>query len=175
MFAHWPKPLDEAFKEHYGLDESDEQFVNAKYDLVTQARNLRREANIPSNKKVKFVFKPTNGSFPPHETEVLKLLLNAETVQVVADYQPEKGTPTVHSSLGELFMSLEGRDLSAEKARLTKELAKISVEIEKVQQKLDNPNFVNKVPPAVLEEHRKRLTEWQAKKDQVQSALDALG
>ena len=39
-------------------------------------------------------------------------------------------------------------------ARLTKELAKIEAEIEKVQAKLGSADFVQKVPPNVLEEHR---------------------
>jgi valyl-tRNA synthetase len=176
MMAHWPKPLDEPFKGHYGLEESVEQFVNAKYELVTQARNLRREANIPSNKKVKFVFRPANPPFPAHEAEVLKVLLNAESLEVSSDYQAPKGTPTVHSPLGELYMPLEGLvDVAAEKARLAKELGKIEAEIDKVQQKLINPNFVQKVPPAVLEEHRKRLADWQAKGEQVRASLAALG
>ncbi|MEO8429529.1 MAG: class I tRNA ligase family protein, partial [Verrucomicrobiota bacterium] len=174
MFAHWPKALDDDFKQHYGLDESDEQFVNAKYELVSQGRNLRREGNIPSSKKVKFVLKPAN-ALPPYETAVLKVLLNAETLDIDPSYQPRKGTPAVHSTLGELYLPLEGLiDLAAEKARLLKELQKIDAEIEKVQQKLNNPAFAQKVPPAVLEEHQKRLADWQAKRRHVQTALEGL-
>ena len=47
MFAPWPKPLDEDFRGHYGLDACYLDMVNAKYELVTQGRNLRREGNIP--------------------------------------------------------------------------------------------------------------------------------
>ena len=159
MYARWPKPLDEDFKAHYGLDESDERFVNAKYELVTQGRNLRREGNIASSKRVKFVLKPA-GEISPYEAEVIKILLNAETLEVSAQHQARKGTPTVHAALGELYLPLEGLiDVAAEKARLTKELARIDGEIEKVQQKLGNPSFTQKVPPAVLEEHQKRLTD----------------
>jgi valyl-tRNA synthetase len=144
MFAHWPKALDDDFMQHYGLDESDEQFVNAKYELVGQGRNLRREGNIPSSKKVKFVFKPAN-SLPPYEAAVFKVLLNAEALDIDPNYQPRKGTPAVRSTLGELYLPLEGViDLAAEKARLTKELQKIDAEIEKVQQKLSNPAFTEK-------------------------------
>jgi valyl-tRNA synthetase len=176
MFARWPKPLDVEFKTHYGLDESDERFVQAKYDLVTQARNLRREANIPSGKKVKFVFRPASFPLPRHEAEVLKVLLNAETVELVAQFDAPKGTPTVHSLLGELYLPLEGLvDVAAEKSRLGKELARIAIEIEKVQQKLNNPSFVQKVPPSVLEEHQKRLADWQAKEQQVRNSLEGLG
>ncbi len=174
MYARWPKPLDADFKAHYGLDESDERFVNAKYELVTQGRNLRREGNIASSKKVKFVLKPA-GEILPHEAEVLKTLLHAGTLEVCAQYEARQGTPIVHAVLGELYLPLEGLiDIAAEKARLAKELAKIDGEIEKVQQKLGNPNFTQKVPPAVLAENQKRLADGQAKRQQVQESLDGL-
>ena len=32
--------------------------IEARNEFVTQGRNLRRTANIPANKKVKFIFKP---------------------------------------------------------------------------------------------------------------------
>jgi len=41
-------PLDDDFKAHYGLKAGDEQFVDAKYELVSRGRNLRREFNIPA-------------------------------------------------------------------------------------------------------------------------------
>jgi len=174
MFAPWPKPLDDDFKAHYGLDASFLEMVDAKYDLVTQGRNLRRNANIPASRKVKFVFKPAQ-DMPAHEIEVMRLLLNAEAVEVKPDYQAPKGTPSVHTSLGELLLPLEGLvDIEAEKARLKKELEKAEAEIAKVEQKLSNPNFVEKVPPHVLQEHRQRLTDWQAKRDRARQNLEAL-
>jgi len=175
MFAHWPKPLDEDFRGHYGLDACYIDMVNTKYDLVTQGRNLRREGNIPASKKVKYVFKPTH-QLLPHDAEVLKLLLNAEALEINASYEPKKGTPAVHSELGELFLPLEGLiDVAAEKARHTKELEKIESEITRAEQKLNNPNFTSKAPPNVLQEHQQRLAEWHAKRDRCQAALAALG
>jgi valyl-tRNA synthetase len=174
MFAPWPKPLDDDFKAHYGLSGSDETQIEARNEFVGQGRNLRRNANIPANKKVKFIFKPA-GSVTANDVEVLKLLLNAEAVEVNADYQPAKGAPTVRAALGELFLPTEGLvDVAAEKARLTKELAKIESEISKVQQKLANPNFTQKVPAQVLEEHKQRLADWQDKLAHTKSALSAL-
>src|ERR1035437_891167 len=90
MFAHWPKPLDEDFRGHYGLDACYLDMVNTKYELVTQGRNLRREGNIPASKKVKYVFKPANPLLP-HDAEVLKLLLNAEALEIDAQHEPKKG------------------------------------------------------------------------------------
>ena len=82
---------------------------------------------------------------------MLKLLLNAEALELAPSYEPRKGTPAVHSELGDLYLPLEGlRDLEAEKVRLKKELEKAEAEIAKVEQKLANPQFVQKAPPKVL-------------------------
>ncbi|HOW66445.1 MAG TPA: valine--tRNA ligase [Candidatus Paceibacterota bacterium] len=174
MTAPWPKPLETDFLEHYGLDPSDEQFVQAKYDLVVQARNLRRECNIPANKKVHFVIKPSSDLLQS-EAPVLTILLNAERLTMDPNHQAEKGTPTARTDLGEVYLPLEGLiDVAAEKARLEKELAKITVEIERIEQKLANPAFTQKAPSHVLEEQRRRLAEWQGKQQQAQTALSAL-
>jgi valyl-tRNA synthetase len=177
MFAPWPMPLDDDFKGHYGLDDCYLKIAGLKYELVSQGRNLRREANISTAKKIRYVLKPVN-HLPPHDVEVIRLLLNAEAVEANENYQPPKGTLTARTELGELFLPLEGlrspEELAAEQARLTKELEKYDAEISKVGQKLANPNFTQKVPPQVLQEHQQRLAEWQMKRAAVKSALDAL-
>jgi valyl-tRNA synthetase len=65
-------------------------------------------------------------------------------------------------------------DPAAERARLTKELEKAAIEIAKVEQKLNNPAFVSKVPTQVLQEHQKRLADWQAKQSHLQKSLENL-
>jgi valyl-tRNA synthetase len=174
MFAPWPKPLDDDFKSHYGLTGKDEKHIEARNELVTQGRNLRRTANIAANKKIKFILKPVH-ELAAHDVEVLKLLLNAEEVEVSANYQPGKNTMTVRAELGDLFLPLEGLiDKEAETARLKKELEKIEAEAAKVEQKLANPNFTQNAPANVLQEHQQRLAEWQSKREHVKSALAAL-
>ncbi|HUB88005.1 MAG TPA: class I tRNA ligase family protein, partial [Verrucomicrobiae bacterium] len=174
MFAPWPKPLDDDFKKFYGLSERDEKFIETRNEFIAQGRNLRHTANLPANKKVKFIFKPAN-EIAPGDVEVLKLLLNAEAVEVSPHFQPARNVPAVRHAFGELFLPLEGLiDVEAEKARLKKEIEKYEAEIEKVQSKLANPNFAQKVPANVLEEHKQRLVDWQAKLAHAQSLLDAL-
>jgi valyl-tRNA synthetase len=175
MFAPWPKPFGSDFRDHYGIDDCYIDYANAKYELVTQGRNLRREASIPSNRKAKFVYKPIK-PVSPNDEAVLKVLLNAEPFDVDPNYQAPKGMPVVHTDLGELYLSTEGLiDPASEKTRLTKEVEKIAAEIAKVEQKLANPSFAQKAPPQVLDEHRKRLADWQAKLEQVKRTLAGLG
>ncbi len=172
MTARWPKPLGDEFKSNYGLDETDEQFVATKHEFVTLGRNLKTQFNL-SSKRVAFLFR-SEGTLPPHELEVLRLLLGAEKIDCITD-APDKGTPAVRNALGELFLPLEGVvDMTAERTRLGKELEKIAAEIEKVQAKLANPGFTEKVPAAVLAEHQTRLADWQSKRDRLQTALGNL-
>jgi valyl-tRNA synthetase len=124
---------------------------------------------------VKFVLKPTR-EILPHDAEVIRILLNAEAIELNDGFTPKKGTPTAHTPMGELFLPLEGLiDVEAEKARLTKERTKIEAELAKVQQKLANPGFTQKVPPQVLQEHQQRLADWQDKLEHAKAALEALG
>jgi len=175
MFSHWPKSFDTDFKDHYALDDCYLERVENKYELVRQGRNLRSEARIPGNVKVRFVLKPLN-DLPPHDVAVIRILLNADPFEVNAAFEPSKGTARALTPLGELFLPLEGLiDVPAERARLQKELERIRSEIEKVSQKLSNPNFAQKVPPQVLAEHQQRFADWNAKHAQVLAALDTLG
>jgi valyl-tRNA synthetase len=64
--------------------------------------------------------------------------------------------------------------VAAEKVRLTKEKEKLEGEITKAEQKLANPNFVQKVPPQVLAEHQQRVIDFKAKLEHVLEALKAL-
>lgn len=124
---------------------------------------------------MKFIFQPA-GKTTPNDIEVLKLLLNAESVEVNPGFQPAKNTLAVRGEPGELFLPLEGLiDVEAEKSRLQKEIGKCEAEIAKVQSKLSNPNFTRKVPATVLEEHKQRLVEWQDKLAHAKASLAALG
>ncbi len=175
MFARWPAPLDDDFKTHYSLTANDDQFANAKYEVVNLGRGLRRDFNIASSKRVRFVMKPT-AILPAHEIEVLRILLSAEPFDVLDQYDPPKGTPAALTPLGDLFLPLEGLiDVEAERARLKKESAKVEDELAKVRAKLANPSFAGKVPPAVLEEHRQREAAWAEKLAQLAKMSEALG
>ncbi len=175
MFARWPAPLDNDFYHYYDLDPSAEEAANAKYEVVNLGRGLRRDANIASNKRVRFILQSATPLLP-HDTEVLRILLNAEPLEILPSYDAPRGTPSTITPLGTLFLPLEGLiDVAAERERLTKEIAKVEDELGKVRAKLANPNFAGKVPPAVLADHQQRETAWAEKLAQLTRMLEALG
>jgi valyl-tRNA synthetase len=174
LYAPWPKPLSSDEQAMFGLDETAVLVAQTKFDLATLGRNLKSQVNIPSNKRVAFVLKPA-GNLDPMEAEVLKTLLNAESLVLQPEYVPPKGTPVAMNALGELYLPLAGLiDIDAERTRLQRELEKIESEIVKVETKLANPNFVDKVPQKVLDEHKLRLVDWRAKAKHVQQSLSNL-
>ncbi|MFZ4764569.1 MAG: class I tRNA ligase family protein, partial [Roseimicrobium sp.] len=175
MFAPWPKPLDEDELAHFGILPEDEKAANDKYETVNLGRGLKSTFNIASNKRTRFVLKAAT-PLAPHEVEVLRILLNAEPLDVCDDYAAPKGTPTALTPLGELFLPLEGLiDVAAERERLAKELAKVEAELGKVRAKLADENFTSKVPAKVLEDHQKRETDWAAQLAKLKTMLEALG
>ncbi|MEO7168433.1 MAG: valine--tRNA ligase, partial [Chthoniobacterales bacterium] len=175
QFAHWPQPLDDDFKEHYGLTPNDEQIANAKYETVVAGRRLRRDFNIASNKRVAFVLQPS-APLPEEEAAVLRILLNAEPLDLTPGYEPAKGTPTALTPLGELYLPLDGLiDLDAERERLGKEITKIEAELVTVKKKLANENFVANAPAAVVAEHRQRESDFAERLAQLQGMRDSLG
>jgi len=174
MNAPFPKPFDQDFLESYGIKEEILTFVSAKYDLVVMGRNLRREGNVASSKKVRFVIKPLR-QIEQHDLNVLKVLLHADPLEVQLGYEPTKGTPSSRNSLAEIYLPMDELiDVDAERAKLVKLVEKYQTEIRRVEQRLNNPNFMEKAPPAVLEENRRRLLEYQNMLSQTQNALNSL-
>ncbi len=173
MFAPWPKPLDEDELAHFGILPEDEKTANDKYEAVNLGRGLKSTFNI--NKRVRFVLKPSQ-ELPDYEIEVLRILLNAEPLDVDANYVPTKGTPSALTPLGTIFLPLDGLiDVEAERSRVSKEIAKVESELEKVTAKLADTNFTSKVPQKVLDEHQQRKTDWEEKLAKLKVMLEALG
>jgi valyl-tRNA synthetase len=173
MVAKWPKPLDADELAYFGILPEDEKTANDKYEAVNLGRGLKSTFNI--NKRVRFVLKPAQ-ELPAHEIEVLRILLNAEPLDVDAAFTPTQGTPSALTPLGTLYLPLDGLiDVEAERARIGKEVAKVESELEKVTAKLADEKFTSKVPQKVLDEHQQRKTDWQEKLAKLKEMMAALG
>jgi valyl-tRNA synthetase len=173
MTAPWPKQLDADELAHFGILPEDEKTANDKYETVVLGRGLKSTFNI--NKKVRFVLKPVQ-ELPAHEIEVIRILLNAEPLDIAPDFSPTRGTPSALTPLGTIYLPLDGLiDVEAERARVGKEVAKVEAELEKVTSKLADENFTSKVPQKVLDEHQQRKTDWEEKLAKLREMLTALG
>ena len=146
----------------------------AIYETAGRLRNLKTEYNVATRRDVKFIIKGAP-DWLAAETNVLALLAGAGEIALDSSYDAPKGTPVTLTPVGEIYLPLEGLiDVEAERARLTKEIEKIQAEVKKCEGKLANPSFVDRAPPAVVEQEKARLAEWQTKLAQLGTMLDAL-
>jgi valyl-tRNA synthetase len=146
------------------IDEPAEAHVGKLKTLVDACRNLRGEMNVsPATKLPLYVL--GDSEFMKAAGPVLQALAKLNEVRVFdseADWTKAAAAAPV-AVVGEarlcLFMEV---DVAAEKIRLGKEVARLEGEIGKANGKLSNEAFVAKAPPAVIDQERKRVADFEA-------------
>ncbi|ABE45621.1 valyl-tRNA synthetase [Polaromonas sp. JS666] len=158
------------------IDEQAEAHVAKLKTLVDACRNLRGEMNVsPATRLPLFVLGDTD--FMTSVAPVLKSLAKLSEVKVFDDQAAwaaaAQAAPV--AVVGEAHVCLHMEvDVAAEKARLGKEATRLEGELVKVNAKLGNEAFVTKVPPAVLAQERKRLTDFTATLEKIRDQLARL-
>ncbi|MDQ2867039.1 MAG: valine--tRNA ligase, partial [Verrucomicrobiota bacterium] len=148
--------------------------VSAIYVAVDAGRNLRAEARVPSNQKAKFALRG-QVDWIGEESATLARLLNAESLESDAAFQPPAGSSVAATALGELFLIVGESDPAAERERLDREIAKLEADLKATEAKLSNASFVDRAPKAVVEEHQKRSEDFTTQLAQLRQARAALG
>jgi valyl-tRNA synthetase len=154
--AHYPTSQPQK------IDAQAEAHVAKLKTLVDACRNLRGEMNVsPALRMPLLVLGDTD--FMRAAASVIKALAKLNDVQVFEGEatwaKAAQGAPVAVVGEARICLFVEV-DVAAEKARLGKEATRLEGELVKVNAKLANEAFVNKVPPAVLEQEKKRLTDY---------------
>jgi valyl-tRNA synthetase len=147
--------------------------AGAIYETVEAGRNLRAEARVPSNQKAKFGLR-SNDSWAKEEGATIARLLNAESLEIEANFQPPPRSSVAATRLGELFLVAGETDRAAERERLDKEIAKLEAELKATEAKLANASFIGRAPKEVVEEHRRRRADFNARLAQLRQARASL-
>jgi valyl-tRNA synthetase len=149
------------------------QLVSAIYQTIQAGRNLKAEAKLPSNRKIRFILRSNNKSVSS-QIPTLARLLNAEEVVLDPKYQAQAGNPVAVTPLGEICLTVAAADRAWERQRLDKEIARIETEMRGVDEKLGNKSFVDRAPKTVVEEHRRRLKDFSEQLEKLKQAREGL-
>src|SRR6266581_1312949 len=147
--------------------------VEAIYETVEAGRNLRAEARVPSNQKAKFALR-SNELWAKGESATIARLLNAESLEVEANFQTPSRSSVAATKLGELFLIAGETDRAIERERLDKEIAKLEAELKATEAKLANASFIERAPKQVVEEHQRRGADFSARLAQLRKARASL-
>ncbi len=155
------------------IDAPAEAHVAKLKTLVDACRNLRGEMSVsPATKLPLYVL--GDSDFMKAAGPVLQALAKLNEVKVFdneAEWTKAAAAAPV-AVVGEarlcLFMEV---DVAAEKIRLSKEVARLEGEIGKANGKLSNEAFVAKAPPAVIDQERKRVADFEATLSKMKAQL----
>jgi len=145
--------------------------------FVSEVRSVRAEMNVPAGAKIGCVLVSANSDTRRRadawENEIMRL---ARLSSITFEDSVPKASAQIVLNEATVALPLEGViDFAAEKARLVKELEKIAKDTAAIDGRLNNPGFVAKAPPEVLEESRERKAELESRKARVDEALTRLG
>ena len=168
--AAWPDQVD--------LPASDAPAeINFLISLITDIRHIRSEMNVPLSAKpvlqTRGISELQTRAMETNQAALLRLarLAAVDTVDAFG-----KGTARGTVDGVDIGLPLADiLDVDAERMRLEKAIAGVEDEISKISRKLDNPGFVAKAPPEVVEENRRRLDEENTRRGAIEAALARLG
>ncbi|MBW7861460.1 MAG: valine--tRNA ligase [Rhodocyclaceae bacterium] len=137
------------------VDESAEAKIAELKAMVHTCRNLRSEMNLSPAQRVPLVVAGDAAALEAY-APYLAGLARLSAVDVVTELGTEALAPVAISGAFKLMLKVE-IDIAAEVERLGKELARLEGEIAKAEGKLSNASFVDRAPPAVVQQERERL------------------
>ncbi len=131
--------------------------------FILGVRRIKGEMNIPPGKPLPVLV--ANASARDRQwialaRPYLDFLARTESIGLLDDAAdaPESAIALVGDM--KILIPMAGLiDKDAELVRLDKEIAKLRADVQRIEQKLSNPNFVDKAPAAVVQKERARLGE----------------
>ncbi len=159
------------------IDQEADAHVARLKALVDACRTLRGEMNVSPATRLP-LYALGDAEFLRTSTPVLQALAKLSEVRVFDDetawQAAAQAAPVAVVGSARLCLHME-IDVTAERARLTKEAARIEGELGKARAKLANEAFVAKAPAAVLDQERRRMTDFTSTLDRLQEQLQRLG
>jgi valyl-tRNA synthetase len=158
MISDWPK-ADSAL--NFAAEEAE---MSRIMTAIKAVRNRRAEMNVAPSKKAKIFIETAYADTFLKGTVFFKRLASASEVEVAAHFDDMDSAVSIITESARMYIPMDELvDFKAELARLNKEKAGVQKELDFVNNKLNNENFVNKAPAAVVEGQRQAKAQLEEK------------
>ncbi len=165
MVSQWPTVSNDLA---FAADEVEfERIMTA----IKAIRNRRSEMNVPPSRKAKLYIATVHGDTFVSGAVFMQKLAFASEVEIAAEFSIDGAVRVVTDDAVILIPLDDLVDRAAEIARLNKELAAAKADEEFIMKKLNNKNFVDKAPAAVVEGQRTQLEAVLAKIKLLENSL----
>ena len=146
--------------------------------VIVGIRNIRGEMDISPGKKLPVYFSNGQKEDKNRLEQNRNFLISLAKLESITWLEGSEQAPTSATQLVgemEIHVPMAGLiDKEAEMARLSKEIDKLNKEIGRVEGKLNNPNFRNKAPEAVIAKENEKLESASSTKIALEEKLQIL-
>jgi valyl-tRNA synthetase len=142
--------------------------------LVTGLRAARSELGVPPAARLRLQVRdagPATQARLERHGEAIRRLARCAAIECAAGPAPRDAVQVVVDEATYALPLAGVIDLAQERDRLDRELAKAAAQLERFDQKLANPQFLDRAPPEVIEEQRTRRAEAEQTRQKLQAAL----
>ncbi|MDJ0909713.1 MAG: valine--tRNA ligase [Woeseiaceae bacterium] len=147
-------------------------------EFILGIRQIRGEMDISPGKPLPVILENASVDDISRAETHERLLSGVGRIESVRTLAKGEAAPSAATALlGEmrLLVPMKGLiDVDAELARQEKNKSKVEAEIAKAKGKLGNENFVNNAPPAVVEQERQRLADFERQLENIEEQIEKL-
>nr|MBP7870178.1 valine--tRNA ligase [Candidatus Saccharicenans sp.] len=159
------------------LDEEAEETMRFLQALISEIRTIRAENQLPVKEKVNLWISEGKKSYslsgPPEEA--IRQLAGVDKIEYVTEMPTANNLLRGVAGTTEIGLQLaRAIDSAQEIERLQKELARLEEDLAKLVFRLENPDFKQRAPQAVVAEHQQRRQELQLKREKLLKSLSQL-
>lgn len=156
----------------------DAQAMDEVLDVISSIRGIKAQLGLPPSEAVDVTVRPHQDEVAAHlrahEDDVSRLG-RIGALRIDAGAVRPAGAAVAVGTHADCYVMVGADRLAAEIARLNKERERTGKELAGVQRKLDNPQFLEKAKPEVVEGEREKAEELAATLARLDEALAALG
>jgi valyl-tRNA synthetase len=165
--ARWPELPDRL------VDRAAEAEIDWLIRLITGLRAARSELGVPAAARLSLQVRDaaaTARARLERHGEAIRRLARCATIEIATGPAPRGATQVVVDEATYALPLAGVVDLEQERRRLDRELAKAAAQLERFDQKLANPQFLDRAPAGVIEEQRARRAEVEQTREKLAAA-----